>query len=456
MKRVDIVRRAGRNLRQAKGRTFLTSLAIAVGAFTLTMALAAGQGARDYANKLLTSNINPQTIFIAKDKSLFGEGGQMGGSGLKEYSTSSTQYGGATFKALDAKDLATIRSAPQVESVVPMYLVNAQYVQFEGSDKKFTADVTMYDTNVLATAAAGTLPPLGTQIGDNEIIVPESFLESITPGLAPADMIGKKVTLHLAKAAQQPSDDAITDAFMKGGQQAVAGLLQTESKDAVFTIRAVSARSSTSFSASSALFISEAKAKELSDYLTAGTSQESKYITAIAKITKDGDPQKTAEYLNAHDVSAKTAKDLQGLIFTIVNILQGIVVFFGILALLASVFGIINTQYISVLERTSQIGLMKALGMSGKAIAKLFRYEAAWIGFIGGVLGSVLAVGLGVALNPWITKQLSLGDGNYLLVFVWWQIAALLALLVVIAIVAGWFPARKAARLDPIEALRTE
>jgi putative ABC transport system permease protein len=99
---------------------------------------------------------------------------------------------------------------------------------------------------------------------------------------------------------------------------------------------------------------------------------------------------------------------------------------------------------------------MKALGMSGRDIAKLFRYEAAWIGFIGGVIGAGIAWALGVAANPLITKQLDLGEGNYLLEFVWWQVAILLVSLVVIAIAAGYFPARKAAKLDPIEALRTE
>ena len=66
MKRIDIMRRAGRNLKQAKGRTFLTSLAIAVGSFTLTLSLAAGEGARQYAENLLKNNIDPQALFIVE------------------------------------------------------------------------------------------------------------------------------------------------------------------------------------------------------------------------------------------------------------------------------------------------------------------------------------------------------------------------------------------------------
>ena len=98
---------------------------------------------------------------------------------------------------------------------------------------------------------------------------------------------------------------------------------------------------------------------------------------------------------------------------------------------------------------------MKALGMSRRAIAKLFRYEAAWIGFLGGVLGAVAALTVGFIANPMITKALDLGESS-LLIFVWWHILSLIVALVVVAIVAGWLPARKAARLDPIEALRTE
>lgn len=112
-------------------------------------------------------------------------------------------------------------------------------------------------------------------------------------------------------------------------------------------------------------------------------------------------------------------------------------------------------MYISVIQRTREIGLMKALGMRRKDVSRLFRFEAAWIGFLGGAIGSGLAVVLGTLLNPWITNKLDFGTQK-LLVFKANQIAILIVLLVLVAIFAGLLPARKAAKLDPIEALRTE
>jgi putative ABC transport system permease protein len=98
---------------------------------------------------------------------------------------------------------------------------------------------------------------------------------------------------------------------------------------------------------------------------------------------------------------------------------------------------------------------MKALGMRKRDIKRLFRFEAAWIGFLGGAIGSLVAVALGTALNPWITKKLDLGDDK-LLIFQWQQILILIVALMFVATIAGLLPARKAAKLDPIEALRTE
>jgi putative ABC transport system permease protein len=152
---------------------------------------------------------------------------------------------------------------------------------------------------------------------------------------------------------------------------------------------------------------------------------------------------------------AQSVQDTQKFLSQIITVLQGIVTAFGFIAVVASLFGIVNTMYISVLQRTREIGLMKALGMRKKDITKLFRFEAALLGLLGGLLGSITAVVLGTLLNPVIAQKLGIGS-QHLLVFKFNQIGLLTLVLIIVATIAGLLPARKASRLNPIEALRTE
>jgi putative ABC transport system permease protein len=207
------------------------------------------------------------------------------------------------------------------------------------------------------------------------------------------------------------------------------------------------------------VLLSTKDTRTIYDFTTKGTPEYGKYMYVFMRVkdgTNEAKIQNAQKDLKAKDYYTLSIKEIQKSITQIVNVLQALVGVFGMITLLASVFGIINTQYISVLERTREIGLMKALGMRNKDVRKLFMFEAAWIGLLGGLIGSALAYGIGMAMNPWITRKLDLGEGNSLLMFDFAQVAALIIGLVVIAMLAGYFPARKAAKLDPIEALRTE
>lgn len=119
MKIIDLTARAGRSLGNAKARTVLTSLAIAVGAFTLTATLAAGNGIRAYTDRLISNNFDPAESIVGRDKEIENTGAPY--TQPKEYDESigSTTVGGdgssLQLKQLTQKDIDQLKQYPFVE-----------------------------------------------------------------------------------------------------------------------------------------------------------------------------------------------------------------------------------------------------------------------------------------------------------------------------------------------------
>lgn len=452
MKAFDIVRRAGRSLRQAKVRTLLTSLAIAVGAFTIMLSLAAGEGARQYANELISSNVDPQGLFIVKDEAIVS--GPQQSQALREYDPDVGSQNGQSIKLLNKKDLKKLQQRDDIEDVRPIYDVQATYLKIESFKKKYQSEINVFNPDLLLNQVAGDAPELGEDLRSGEVLVPESFAKVLK--VQPEELVGNTITLRIERPAQLPDEDEIQKILLSEGPQGLAKLGRTESLDVKLKIRAVVQPPELSFTPSDALQLPQPQAKKIANFSTKGTNSYQKYFAVTAKAREGNDPEEVKAGIEKLGLFPQTANDLQGFLFTIVNVLMGIVAGFGAVALLASVFGIINTQYISVLERTQQIGLMKALGMRRRDVLSLFLVEAVWIGFLGGVIGAGIAWGLGTALNPWISETIGLSEGTYLLVFLPWHALALISGLMGVAALAGLMPARKASKLDPIAALRTE
>jgi len=193
----------------------------------------------------------------------------------------------------------------------------------------------------------------------------------------------------------------------------------------------------------------------LYDYINVDTHSYNYFLGASVRVNSAENADSVKNTLTGMGYTAQTAADILGVVNTFINVLQGILLGFGALAILTSIFGIINTQYISVLERTQQIGLMKALGMRKRDVGRLFKIEAAWIGFLGGAIGSSLAYLVGTLANPLISKALNIGDIR-LLIFNPLSMIIVVVGLIFVSVASGILPARKASKLNPIDALRTE
>ena len=398
MKAIDVINRAGRSLKNAKSRTILTSLAIAVGAFTLTATLAAGNGIREYTDRLIASNFDPAESLVGRDKEVENTGAP--DTSPKEYdpSVSNVSFGGGgsvQVKQLTDDDVKELESLPYVEAVRPNYQISARYITRE-NQKKYTLSVQAFNPGQKPETAAGTMP--NSDVKQGKLLLPDAYVNLL--GFKSAnDAIGKKVSITV----EQPfTQEAINEYIAQSMQGAVPPAPPAQhTKTVEYTIAAVTKKGVAALTAAGLpVQVGGADAKSLYEYTTKGTNQYGKYLYASVRI-KGGEDKATAmeakKKLKAMDYYVMTSQELQQTISQFVNVLQVLVGVFGVITVIASIFGIVNTMYISVLERTREIGLMKALGMSGRTVAWLFRLEAAWIGLIGGLIGAVLAWALGTA-----------------------------------------------------------
>jgi ABC-type antimicrobial peptide transport system permease subunit len=130
----------------------------------------------------------------------------------------------------------------------------------------------------------------------------------------------------------------------------------------------------------------------------------------------------------------------------------------GGIALAVAAIGVVNTMIMAILERTREIGVMRAVGAKRGTVSRLFTIEASLLGFWGGVLGVAVGYGLASLANVFINKQLASNglQARNIITLPPWLIITVIIITTVIGMLAGLYPARRAAKLDPVEALHYE
>ena len=453
MKLYDSVELAARNLRESVLRNSLTTLGISVGVASLVAMLSLGIGLQQLASRRLQRAGLFDTVVVSSRRD------------LRSFSREQETEGPAPAQSpeLDENARAKIAALPEVVEAYP--------------DLRFIAELRFEDKPHL-TMIAGL--PLSSKDSDgfegmqgrffsgddaHEVILQKMFAAELLGKSAhnpdeinvreiAEPLIGKQLVLRYAEreSGNGGSDSASYSVISRELPLTIVGVadLDPDSMRGNFRAR---------------LFIPQQlmegmhamQAYESRDS-THATSNQPVYSTLVARVSGAGkvdSAEQAIKKLGFNTFSILDATKSLRRFFAILDLFLGI---FGSLALTVASIGIINTLVMAILERRREIGIMKAVGASDADVRGLFFAEAGAMGVLGGVFGVLMGWIIGRAIN--FGTNIYLVRQGFSREDIWtvplWLIGAALGFSFVISLLSGLYPASRAAKLDPVQALRYE
>jgi ABC-type lipoprotein release transport system permease subunit len=470
----DILHLALRNLRQAKLRATLTTMGVIVGVSVIVTMIAFGLGLQSNLLERFKALdlFNEIQVFGRGLSSLVGANRQ----GPRDEGDRSARRERNATRILDDAGIKEIAAIPGVMYVEPSVSFGA-YVRT--NEKVLTQSVG--GTNVPNESSRFQQFAAGRMISSptaDEAVVTERFLRDF--GFEkPADAVGKTLELLAPQGNQEeeeetpnffgiPLDDpgldesgalevrrfTIVGVLGELKEGAAQGGLRGMMPGARVYVPLEVAHKWTLTHRGPMSQVALALAREQG---TLAEGQNEGYDAAVVRVT---DPKHLTEVrskiteLGFGSFSIVDELDQIRLVFLIIDSVLGLL---GGISLLVASFGIANTMIMSILERTREIGIMKAIGAEDREIKLIFFVEAAVIGVTGGVIGVLLAWGITGIANRLAFRFILKPQGASFVDFFsippyLWMGAILFALLV--SVIAALYPAARAARIDPVRALR--
>jgi len=484
MKTRDLTELAIRNLREAILRNSLTTLGVAVGVASLVAMLSLGVGLQTLASRRLLRS----GLF---DSVLVSSGRDNRGPGRNQRPRDNTAAKNAP--ALDDDALQTFAKLSHVSEVYPQvrfsteirydgnkFTTNALGVPessrkgeaFDGMTGKFFSSPSAEEAILqleLAQQIASTPTKTATDEKSAAPPKPETNSAPVTPAANPNDLVGKTIVIRYAQRASFASaaerDDALLESAMTG--QLAGGLSVIPKEKTLRIVGIVETDPSAGMGGfgGGRLFLPLKLAESLhvaqpSDMqaLLSDTETKPAYTAVTVRVQNPKDVAAVEDGIKKMGYSTFSLLDATKglrLVFTVFDLFLGL---FGSLALTVASLGIINTLVMAILERRREIGVLKALGATDGDVKSLFFAEAAAMGFFGGLFG--------VALGWFIGQALTWGTGIYLrqqdlpsvkISYVpWWLALGAILFATIVSLLAGLYPAARASRLNPVDALRYE
>jgi putative ABC transport system permease protein len=454
----DTLDLALRNLGQAKLRTSLTTLGVSIGIASLAGMVSLGVGLQDQlvgrfaksgmfdAISVLPGSVGPITFGPG------GRGGRGGGFGRRGAGRGNAAQSSDNTREVTDESMKELAALAHVRNVYPALRVPVEVKYGSESEFSIAAGIPM----VVKGEGAFQSIPYGRFFeseAENACMLSLDFAKRINEQ-DPKSLVGQSLTLSYAAAAFAGATAPRSPPTVQRGELTcpIVGIVERE------------AGPFAGAGGVSGLMLPMGKAKEIftnslataQALLRDPTKTSRPYPSAVVKVTSAQSTQDVEEQIKKMGFSAFSLNDaLQGAKrgFLILDIVLSLI---GSIALAVSALGIMNTMVMSILERTREIGIMKAIGGSDADIGRIFLIEASAIGFFGGITGVVLGwlVGrvINIGANIYIQRQGGTPGDLFSLPF--WLIGGAIGFSIVISLLAGSYPAARAARLDPIEALR--
>lgn len=400
MKFIDLFKLATRMFKARTSRTLLTILGMSVGISAILFLVSLGYGLQKTLLEKITTAESLVTLDVTEAK-----------SGQAE---------------LNSELVEKIKKLEEVEEVSPAFQLSAQ-----GSLESLSTEVLLTGVKPSFLRLGGYKINKGESLNDdnpNGIIITTALTQVF--GKTPEAILGKEIAFSVYDAQ---------DANLKKNG-AGKNVKKTELPNKYKIIGIIDGEDSLAYLNAASL-----------DNLSV-----QHYSQLKVKCRTDAAMKNARDKIEGYGLmvsSLSTTVDQANKIF---KVIQVVLMLFGVIALVVSAIGMFNTMTIALLERTEEIGIMKAIGASDSGISWMFIMEATIMGFFGGLGGVLIGYAEGKIFNGLVNLVAYHFGGQAVQLFYspLWFILLIIIFAALVGLVTGFIPARRASKIDPLDALR--